>query len=264
MTRLDDFQRQGFALLPGFNAATDIDAAAREIETCFSSRSDDVVVDLLDTNERTLYSKLSEQQIKTGAMKVNDLHLLVPNIRNLALSDKLVPILREFLGQVPALCVSLFFQKGSAQPPHVDSIFMTPRTPGHLIATWMALEDVDADAGPLEYFPGSHVIEPYVFSTGLRHFVADELPQWSDYYEKQVKERELKKVKFEAKKGDVFIWHSDLLHGGSTIRNPSLTRKSFVFHYYSEFDCRAMGNDLVEKSGGYWVKRDRQRLPSEK
>ncbi len=32
MPQLDDFQRQGFALLPGFNAATDTDATTREIE----------------------------------------------------------------------------------------------------------------------------------------------------------------------------------------------------------------------------------------
>ncbi len=196
-------------------------------------------------------------------MKVNDLHLSVPNIRNLALSEKLVPILRELLGQVPVLCVSLLFQKGSSQPPHVNSIFMTPRTPGHLIATWMALEDVDADAGPLEYFPGSHLIEPYVFSTGQLHYVPAELAQWSDYYDRKVKERELKRVVFDAKKGDVFIWHSDLLHGGAPVRNPSLTRKSLVFHYYSESDCRELGYELVEKSGAYWIKRDRQRVPSD-
>ena len=71
MARLDDFQRQGFALLPGFNAATDIDATERGIETCLSSRSNEVVVDLLDTNERTLYTS-HEQQIKTP-MKFNDL-----------------------------------------------------------------------------------------------------------------------------------------------------------------------------------------------
>jgi ectoine hydroxylase-related dioxygenase (phytanoyl-CoA dioxygenase family) len=36
---------------------------------------------------------------------------------------------------------------------------------------------------------------------------------------------------FLGKKGDVFFWHGMMLHGGSEINDPSLTRKSFVIHY---------------------------------
>lgn len=36
---------------------------------------------------------------------------------------------------------------------------------------------------------------------------------------------------FEAKKGQVFFWHSGLIHGGSRVVNESLTRKSFVIHF---------------------------------
>ena len=37
-----------------------------------------------------------------------------------------------------------------------------------------------------------------------------------------------------AKKGDVFIWHANLIHGGSPIKDHSLTRKSMVIHYYAK------------------------------
>jgi ectoine hydroxylase-related dioxygenase (phytanoyl-CoA dioxygenase family) len=36
-----------------------------------------------------------------------------------------------------------------------------------------------------------------------------------------------------AKKGDVFIWHANLVHGGSPIKDPAITRKSMVVHYYA-------------------------------
>jgi ectoine hydroxylase-related dioxygenase (phytanoyl-CoA dioxygenase family) len=36
-----------------------------------------------------------------------------------------------------------------------------------------------------------------------------------------------------AKKGDVLIWHANLVHGGAPILNPALTRKSMVVHYYA-------------------------------
>jgi len=36
---------------------------------------------------------------------------------------------------------------------------------------------------------------------------------------------------YDAKKGDVFLWHGMLVHGGSPVKNPALTRKSMVIHY---------------------------------
>ena len=39
---------------------------------------------------------------------------------------------------------------------------------------------------------------------------------------------------FHAKKGDILIWHANLLHGGSKINEANLTRKSMVAHYYAE------------------------------
>ena len=40
-----------------------------------------------------------------------------------------------------------------------------------------------------------------------------------------------------AKKGDLFLWHANLLHGGSKIHNKDLTRKSMVGHF--------IANDVV-------------------
>ena len=36
------------------------------------------------------------------------------------------------------------------------------------------------------------------------------------------------------KKGDVLIWHANLMHGGNKHVDKSKTRKSMVFHYFSE------------------------------
>jgi ectoine hydroxylase-related dioxygenase (phytanoyl-CoA dioxygenase family) len=44
----------------------------------------------------------------------------------------------------------------------------------------------------------------------------------------------LQQEKFMAKKGDVFVWHANLLHGGSPINNPALSRKSMVLHFYAK------------------------------
>ena len=37
---------------------------------------------------------------------------------------------------------------------------------------------------------------------------------------------------FHAKKGDVLIWHANLIHGGSMRRNIQLSRKALVCHFF--------------------------------
>jgi ectoine hydroxylase-related dioxygenase (phytanoyl-CoA dioxygenase family) len=257
-----NFDRHGFAILPAFFPVRLIDAALENVQHIKSARPFDIVVDMLESGERTSLGLLSLEDVITRRMKINDLHLSIPEVRALALENGISSILRDLLGHTPVLCNSLYFEKGSAQPAHVDSLYMTPATPQHLIAIWVALEDTQLDAGPLEYYPGSHLIEQMKFSDGSYHHIPEEMPDWHAYIDDQVKEKGLKKSSFAARKGDVFIWHSDLLHGGGRIKNPQLTRKSLVFHYYSETDCRARGENLVPHSGVFWQKRAPQKLPA--
>ena len=44
-------------------------------------------------------------------------------------------------------------------------------------------------------------------------------------------ERGLETKTFMAKKGDVLIWHADLMHGGAPIQDLERTRKSLVAHF---------------------------------
>lgn len=223
--------------------------------------ADGLPVRTSDENQRSVTGELNPAEAMTRRMKINDLFLSVPEIRSLALAPTVVPILKSLLGQTPVLCNSLYLERGSAQPAHVDALYMTPRTPKHLIATWVALEDTHEDAGPLEYFPGSHLIDQMKFSNGQYHFVESEMLQWQAYMDQAVGTSGLKPASFAAKKGDVFIWHANLLHGGGPIHNPALTRKSLVFHFDSEQDCRADGSTLVSQKGAYWMKRAPQSVP---
>ena len=119
-------------------------------------------------------------------------------------------------------------------PWHCDSLYMTPKTPAHLVATWIALEDVHPDAGPLVYYPASHKIPLYTFSDGTHHARQEEMPNWSAYIESEMRRRGIEAKTFLAGKGDLFIWHSDLVHGGSAIGDPTRTRRSLVCHYFTE------------------------------
>jgi ectoine hydroxylase len=49
-----------------------------------------------------------------------------------------------------------------------------------------------------------------------------------------IREKNLERKIFIAKKGDVFIWHTNLIHGGMPVKNTALTRKSMVIHNYAK------------------------------
>jgi len=129
--------------------------------------------------------------------------------------------------------------KGSQQGLHSDSIHMTTYPLGYLTAAWIAFEDISPNCGPLVYYPGSHRL-PYVFSKEVgiapddlkRHGYEPYQARYEPYIRQQVEEHSLEPHYFHAKKGDVLIWHANLIHGGSDRRDLMLSRKSVVCHFF--------------------------------
>lgn len=259
-TDLDkSWDANGFIALPGFYSHEEIDAVENEVREIWESGNTDVVVDNLTDGARRYLCDVTIYEHKYHRFKTNDLYLVSHLVRKLAINETLSPLLNRLLGQPVVLCNSLNFDKGSSQEDHVDSLYMTPKTSGDLIAIWVALEDCHKDAGPLKYYPGSHKIKPYIFSNGSEHAVGKEYPEFAKYMEEHVQALGLESFTFEAKKGDVFIWNGRLFHGGSKINNPELTRKSIVFHYFSKRDCKE--KNLVADHESYWLQRKHQIVP---
>jgi phytanoyl-CoA hydroxylase len=255
------FEREGYAALEGFFSPGQIDRATSAIRRLLSEKANEVVVDSLKTGQRTFWAQAANPE--TRHFKFNDLYLMSAEIRGLALDFGLTSILADLLGDPAVLCNSFNFEKGSSQPIHIDSLRMTPRTPHSLIAMWIALEDVHPDAGPLIYYPGSHKIPLYTFNDGTHHLAREEAGDWFDYIDVQIRLRGLKERTFMAKKGDVLIWHADLVHGGSPIADHGLSRSSLVCHYYGETDCIERGMDIVPMHAGYWTRRLPQPVPAD-
>ncbi|MDE3198269.1 MAG: phytanoyl-CoA dioxygenase family protein, partial [Acidobacteriota bacterium] len=130
--------------------------------------------------------------------------------------------------------------KGSQQGLHSDSIHMTTYPLGYLAAAWIAFEDIHPDCGPLVYYPGSHRL-PYVFSQDAGIARGDfEREGYAPYHAKYeprirqlVEENGFAPQYFHAKKGDVLIWHANLVHGGSARRNLALSRRAVVCHFFA-------------------------------
>jgi len=60
---------------------------------------------------------------------------------------------------------------------------------------------------------------------------AERRAEFRDWTHAQMRERGLEVAAFTCRRGDAFIWHSGLVHGGSPIDNADQTRRSFVVHY---------------------------------
>lgn len=135
---------------------------------------------------------------------------------------------------------SLTFTKGSQQPIHIDYPYVRTQTKlAHLAASWIPLEDVHADSGPLAYYPGSHKIDASGFfdwGNGSILLEPDSTRSPMDFAHflwDRMAAQGIKPEIFSPKKGDLLIWHGNLAHEGTKILSPDRTRKSYVTHYTS-------------------------------
>jgi ectoine hydroxylase len=159
-------------------------------------------------------------------------------IRKITYNKRLIALLNFILDKEVVPFQTINFIRGSNQRAHSDSIHMTTYPLGYLIAVWVALEDTNEDNGPLFYYPGSHRL-PYLlngdFNEGTTALALGKkrYTDYEDRLEESIREGQLEKKIFFAKKGDVFIWHANLIHGGMPVIDHALTRKSMVIHYYA-------------------------------
>jgi ectoine hydroxylase-related dioxygenase (phytanoyl-CoA dioxygenase family) len=98
------------------------------------------------------------------------------------------------------------------------------------------MEDIHDDAGPLEYYPGSHRW-PIITNAmiGQRRWDRRSVPAQEPYqtvWHELVAASGIPVDRFRARKGQALIWAANLLHGGSPQRDPARTRWSQVTHYY--------------------------------
>jgi len=147
--------------------------------------------------------------------------------------------IRLLMEREPKVLQTIASHKGSQQGTHSDSIHMTTYPLGYLSAAWIAFEDISPDCGPLVYYPGSHKL-PYVFSkdVGLGEFdlkregYGPYHQKYEPYIQDLIAGHHLEPHYFHAQKGDVLLWHANLLHGGSLRKNLQLSRRSVVCHFF--------------------------------
>jgi ectoine hydroxylase-related dioxygenase (phytanoyl-CoA dioxygenase family) len=167
-------------------------------------------------------------------------HFGVPEIEAMLRERSIVELVSMLLGAEALPFQTIMGHKGSEQRAHSDAIHMTTYPLGYLAAAWIAFEDISPDGGPLVYYPGSHRL-PYVFSHDVgitpEEFRERGYMPYHERYEPRVAaliaEHGLEPRYFMPAKGDVLLWHANLLHGGSPRARPSSSRRALVCHYFA-------------------------------
>jgi ectoine hydroxylase-related dioxygenase (phytanoyl-CoA dioxygenase family) len=254
----------GYLVLPRHFTADAVRAMNALVDDIWASSRHtprQTVVDIFIGTPREARTRIQDAPLEARKFpyKMNDLFLESDEVRGMVLEPRLTDALTDLLEGAPLVCNSLNFEYGSQQKDHVDSIYMGAPVKQYLAATWIALEDGSMDSGPLRYYAGSHKIPAYRFSNGGTAAVDAEMPQFRDYMTRELEQRGIKGEIFVPKSGDVFIWHSQLFHGGVPIKDPSLTRKSLVTHYWRAQDVPGIHGHIGSlTSGRHYLKRNPQ------
>lgn len=197
---------------------------------------DEALLDAIRVKLQPLYPD-DYQQNPTLPARIQDGWKTVDEVRQLARNENIAGALQQLLGREALPFQTLNFPIGTRQFTHSDTIHFNSIPANFMVGVWVALEDIDADNGPLLYYPGSHKLHEYSMSD------FDLEPGYHNYHKyeeciQQVVEREQLQAEYGIiKKGDALIWHANLLHGGAPQKDLSRSRHSQVTHYYFA-DCK--------------------------
>lgn len=265
-----DWRHQGFIYLPGCLDNARIDAVLEEYETAWRDRpSMRVLVE--GEGQQDFADVKPRSELHHHHFRLLDFQDVSEATRQAMFHPQIVDSLRAVFEQAPVAMQTLFFEYGSEQATHQDFPYVQAQILSHLVGCWIALEDVGPDNGPLFYYPGSHRLSKYDWGNGSLAWGGedyDEVTGFEQNLEQRCEEAGLKRLTFHAKKGDVFLWHAALAHGGSPVITKELSRKSLVAHFstrdayprdrrYPELEPEAM-----EINGGLLYRKPKRTTPS--
>lgn len=160
-------------------------------------------------------------------------------VRTVASLPRILELLQVFYRRTPIPFQTLNFRLGSEQRTHSDTIHFHCFPHRFMCGAWVALEDVDADNGPLRYYPRSHRLPVYdlhdIGFIGTRNsHDPDRDRQYEDFVEQMLDASGLHPVEIRVKRGQALIWAANMFHGGAPIRDTKRTRYTQATHYYFE------------------------------
>jgi ectoine hydroxylase-related dioxygenase (phytanoyl-CoA dioxygenase family) len=242
----DDFSRNGYTI---FNIMDDrlIDDVVRDVRAIVNARD-------FKTNTK-IYSY-------NDSPRIVESHKHSENCKLLAKHPAVVETLKLLYGKNPLPFSTINFMRSTQQPLHSDYVHFGTIPPLMLAGSWIALEDIDPDSGPLKIVPGSHLLEPYEFVKRRQDLPRDmseikaNYTRYEEWVEKKVLEVGYDVITPALKKGDCIIWDANMLHGSPECRDNTLSRMSQVTHWSFDGVDRHYNPNFSIPSAGFFVERE--------
>jgi ectoine hydroxylase-related dioxygenase (phytanoyl-CoA dioxygenase family) len=185
-----------------------------------------------DTIDKIIHEIYEKHPENKNSSRITDAWKEYDIIGYLAFNKKIMNILSHLYKRKPIPFQTLNFYTGTEQKLHSDQIHFCSFPLNFMCGVWIALEDISIDSGPLIYYPGSHKLPFYT----MQHLKVKpgNYAEYENKIEKKILKYGLEPKYGTIKKGDIIIWHANLIHGGSKRNDNDLTRKSIVIHYFFE------------------------------
>lgn len=213
-SQIDKFNNDGFLILDESIDASLIDQALEDMQT--------------------LHLKKPKIDYYQKGQRVQDAWKFSEAVHSIATDKNVLSSLDALYGRRALPFQTLNFPYGTQQKLHSDTVHFNSMPSGFMAGAWIALEDVDRENGALVYYPGSHKLKEYnMQDLGLdagREYYAD----YESFMENWAKTSGVEPYYGVMKKGQVLLWHANLLHGGSKHIDKKRTRHSQVTHYFFE------------------------------
>jgi len=224
-----------------------------DVDRCWQRKPADLAY-AYDGPARRMSHADPERERRSRA-RIHDLHSHSAAALGLYLNRQVFRWVELIAGAEVVAIQSLAFEHGSRQLLHRDAVVVPTGAPGHLVAAWIALEDIGPDCGPLVYVPGSHRLPCFETAPGEYEFdarrmgpeVVEEGLAWEADQERR---HGLEPRLFTARRGQVLIWHAALRHGGAEVGDDSHTRRSFVVHYSTRSTYGRRSISIAEPADG--------------
>ena len=232
--RLLQWNRDGYIVIPNAVPESWINGMLEDYERAWHERP--LCRMLVEGRDEIFWHDAGPRGQVPRFFRVMDFHNVSAAAARIMMHPEVLSFMRLIFEDVPVAMQTLFFEYSSQQPEHQDFPYVKSGVLPYLAASWIACEDAGEDNGSVFYYPGSHRIPKYDFGGGhldydYRDPRAPEL--FAAYLRKTCERCGCKKQILNARKGDIFIWHAALVHGGSRPADPAFTRKSLVSHYSS-------------------------------
>jgi len=143
-------------------------------------------------------------------------------------SKNLSQIFSSLIGASPKIVQSMYFEGNSATWEHQDSYYLDSETIGEMTAAWIALEDIQAQAGRFFICPGSHKIQ--LDDHGLYNNIAENHESYIASVVTKIKELNLEIRAPILNKGDVLFWNAWTIHGSLDSQDEKHSRSSITCH----------------------------------